>query len=66
MEKTKQDLINEIITIDWYEIQNEDEPLEQEREYREQLDKLDIEVLQKYIDEEITSEELYDEFISKL
>ena len=66
MEKTKQNLINEIITIDWYEIQNEDEPLEQEKEYREQLGKLDIEVLQKYIDEEITSEELYDEFISKL
>lgn len=36
------------------------------QEYREQLAKLPIEVLQAYVDEEITSEELYDEYIAKL
>lgn len=65
-EVSKQDLIDEIITMDWYEIQNQENPQEQEQEYREQLGKLDIDVLQKYINEEITGEELYDEFISKL
>lgn len=65
-ELSKKDLIDEIITMDWYDIQNQENPQEQERKYIEQLEQLDVDTLQKYIDDEITSEELYDEFISKL
>lgn len=43
-----------------------DNPLDEIQEYRETLEKLPIEVLQSYIDEEITSDELYDNYISKL
>ena len=64
MEKEK--LIDEIITMDFYEIQQEDEPKKFEKQYRKQLEQLPVDVLQKYIGEEITSEELYDSYISKL
>lgn len=65
----KQELIDEIITIERYDLHNNaetDNPLDEIQEYRETLEKLPIEVLQSYIDEEITSDELYDNYISKL
>lgn len=67
--KSKQELIDEIITMERYDLHNNaetDNPLDEIQEYRETLEKLPIEVLQSYIDEEITSDELYDNYISKL
>lgn len=69
IEKSKQELIDEIITIERYDLHNNaetDNPMDEIQEYRETLEKLPIEVLQSYIDEEITSDELYDNYISKL
>lgn len=65
----KEELIDKIITIERYDLHNNaetDNPLDEIQEYRKTLNKLPIEVLQSYIDEEITSDELYDNYISKL
>lgn len=59
----KSHLIEDIISSDWYEIKDNEED---ENEYIELLEQLPIDVLQQYLDEEITSDELYDEYINKL
>jgi len=62
----RKELIQEILTIDFYDIQNEENPQEFQDLYISQLEQLPIEVLEKYTKEEITSEEMYDKYISKL
>jgi hypothetical protein len=65
----KTELIEDIITGERYDLHSNaltDNPLEEIQEYRATLEKLPIEVLKMYYNDDISSEELYDDYISKL
>jgi hypothetical protein len=62
----RQKLIDEILAIDFFDLQDADNPTEATFDYTIQLKKLPTTVLKQYINDEITSEKLYDNYISKL